>query len=67
MKPIIIEPPETALCGFDSHRKNRPPCSSCLVPAEIVWMDQWGTVPLCKACGENRQKAWEKHQKEGAK
>ena len=59
MNPMIVEPPATV--------KNRPPCSSCLHPAEIVWIDQWGTVPLCRTCGDNRQKAWENHQQKEKK
>ena len=59
MNPMIVEPPATVT--------NRPPCSSCLHPAEIVWIDQWGTVPLCRACGDNRQKAWENHQQKEKK
>jgi len=54
MNPMIIEPPATV--------KNRPPCSACLHPAHIVWIDQWGTVPLCRACGDIRRQAWEKKQ-----
>ena len=54
MNPMIIEPPATV--------KNRPPCSACLHPAHIVWVDQWGTVPLCHSCGDIRRQAWEKKQ-----
>jgi hypothetical protein len=58
MNPMIMRAPEGA--------KRVPPCSSCLHPAQAVWIDQWGTVPLCDACCDFREqsyRAWLEKQK----
>ena len=59
VNPMILVAPEGA--------KNVPKCTSCFSPAALVWIDQWGTVPLCRECGDNREKAWKKRQEEGKK
>lgn len=52
MNPTIITAPEGG--------KNVPKCTSCFNPASCVWMDEWGTVPLCNDCATRREAAYRK-------
>jgi endogenous inhibitor of DNA gyrase (YacG/DUF329 family) len=38
-------------------------CSACFEPAQLVWIDEWGTRPFCRECSDRREAAWNKRNK----
>jgi hypothetical protein len=62
MNPMIVE---------NTRAKNSTvKCTSCFELAQRVWIDQWGTVPLCASCCDAREErylAWLETEKGKAK
>ena len=50
MNPMIVE---------NTRAKNSTvKCTSCFAMAQLVWIDEWGTFPLCSPCGDAREQRY---------